>query len=253
MTRETLEEKVRRLEKMAQQAQDVQEIQNVMSRHCFLDASDQTRLQVDEVWAHKAPDVCTAHSQIRSVGLDSLYQLADMHDKMAEDHIDQVHKLFPEIPKENRDLVGWMKMHTLCSPYIIVAGDGQTAKGTWESPGFATMPMNGKLQAVWMWERFAADFIKEDSKWKLWHFNAMSQFNTPYEKSWVMSALELNVMGGPLNGPPGGGPELPALSPVRNEPYNPRKLCGPLSPNFPPQPVPYETFSETFSYGPESK
>lgn len=249
---ETLEQKVNRLEKLVQRTQDVQEIQNVMSRHCFLDASNQTRRQIEEVWTHKASDVCYAHGQVRTVGLKSLYEVADLHDRMAQAHIDEVHKLFPDIPKENRDLVGWMKMHTLCTPYIVVAGDGKTAKGTWESPGFATMPIDGKLQAVWMWERFAADFIKEDGKWKIWHFNAMSQFNTPYEKSWVTNALEPKAMGGSLmGGPPGGGSEPPALSPVRNEPFNPRKLCGTLSPNFPPQPEPYETFSETFSYGPE--
>jgi len=247
MTKETLTQKVARLEKMAQRTQDIQEIQNVMSRHCFLDGSNQTRRQVDEIWSHNEPDVCSAHSQIRAVGLESLYQLADMHDKFAQDHVEQIHQLFPDIPKDNRDLVGWMKMHALCTPYIVVAGDGQTAKGTWESPGFATMLVNGKLQAVWMWERFAADFIKENGLWKLWHFNAMSQFNTPYEKSWVTSAMEPQK---PMGPPPGTGPEQPARSPVRNEPYNPRKLCGPLTPHFPPQPVPYETFDETFSYGP---
>jgi hypothetical protein len=244
-----LEERIRKLEKMAQRSHDFQEIQNIMSRHCFLDSSDQTRLQIEELWAHKAPDVCSAHSQIRDVGLGSLYKGADIHDKVAQYHIEQMHKLFPDIPKENQELVGWMKMHTLCSPYIVVAGDGETAKGTWESPGFATMIMDGKLQAIWMWERFAVDFIKEDGKWKIWHFNALSQFTTPYEKSWVINSLEPKATG-PMGLHPDGGPESPTLYPVLNEPFNPKKLCGPLSRNFPRQPVPYETFSETFSYGP---
>jgi hypothetical protein len=249
MTDESLVEKVQKLEKMVQRAQDFQEIQNLMSRYCFLDASDQTRQQIEKLWAHKAPDVCSSHGQIRGIGLGSLYQGADLHDKVAQDHIEQMHRLYPDIPRENQELVGWMKMHSLCSPCIVVAGDGETAKGTWESPGFATMILDGKLEAVWMWERFAADFIKEDDEWKIWHFNAMSQFNTPYEKSWVTDALEFRTRG-PAGLRPGGGSEPPVLSPVFNEPYNPRKLCGPLTPNFPQQPVPYETFSETFSYGP---
>ena len=190
----------------------------------------------------------SAHGQIRETGLDSIYRIADFHEKMHQDHIEQINRLFPDIVKENKGkLVGWMKMHTLCTPYIIVAGDGKTAKGTWESPGFATMIREGRLQAVWMWERFAADFIKEDGEWKIWHLNALSQFNTPYEKSWVSDALEPKVMDqtfGNNDGPP-------ALSKADNKPYNPRQLCGPLTPNFPRQPVPYETFSETFSYGPD--
>jgi hypothetical protein len=250
MASETLEKKIQRLEKLAQRALDVQEIQNVMSRHTFLDASDQTRRQVDEVWEHKASDVCSVHNQVRDIGLKSIYGVADMHERMREDHIDKIHKMFPDIPKGNQELVGWMKMHALCTPYIVVAGDGKTAKGTWESPGFATMITDGKIQPLWMWERFAADFIKEDGKWKIWHFNALGQFSTNYDKSWVTVALEPRKPMAPF---PGAGPLPPARSPVRNIPYDPKKLCGPLSPDFPPQPVPYETFSETFTYGPESK
>jgi hypothetical protein len=250
MTVEQLEERVHQLEKELRIARDIQEIQNVMSRHSFLDASNQTHQQIKELWAQKAPDVCSFHSQVREIGPESLNKIADMHDKIAQDHIEQIHRLFPDIPKENQELAGWMKMHTLCSPCIVVAGDGKTAKGTWESPGFATMIKDGELQAVWMWERFAVDFIKEDGSWKIWHFNAMSQFTTPFEKSWVTSSQESGTMG-PRGLFPGHEPELPALSPVSNEPYNPRKLCGPLSPNFPVQPVPYETFGETFSYGPQ--
>ncbi len=56
--------------------------------------------------------------------------------------------------------------------------------------GFVTGIMGGKLQALWMWERFATDFIKENGKWKIWYFNGMIQFASPYEKSWVTCALK---------------------------------------------------------------
>jgi hypothetical protein len=182
------------------------------------------------------------------VGLETIiqYYCDNWENKARPKMLEQITGLFPDIPKiPENDLAGWMKMHTNCTPYIVVAGDGQTAKGTWESPGFITEIRNGKLQAIWIWERFATDFIKEDGKWKLWHFNALVQFMTPYEQSWVTSALEPSLEQ--------ERPEYfqePDIPMVRSELYNPRKLCGPLSPDFPRQPVPYETFSETFSYGP---
>jgi hypothetical protein len=248
MAAASLEEKVERLEKMVQRSQDVQEIQKVMSRHSFLDAIGANREQVMEIWAQTVPDVAFIQNHGMYVGLESIihYYCDLWENKARPERLEQITKLFPEIPKEKQyDLAGWMKMHTNCTPYIVVAGDGKTAKGTWESPGFITEIMNGKIQAAWIWERFAVDFIKEDGKWKIWHFNALVQFMTPYEKSWVTSALEPSIA---AHRP--AYYQEPDIPMARCQFYNPKELCGPLSPNFPKQPVPYETFSETFSYGP---
>jgi hypothetical protein len=173
------EERALHAEKMAQRALDVQEIQNAISRHSFLDAQGKNREQVMEIWAQKAPDVCfCVHNRTIYLGLENIihYYCDNWENKMRPARLEQITRLFPDIPKEKaNDLAGWMKMHTNCTPYIVVAGDGKTAKGTWESPGFVTDVGNGKMQALWMWERFAVDFIKEDGKWKIWHFNAAHQ------------------------------------------------------------------------------
>jgi len=256
MASESIEETINRLEKialraekMAQTARDVQEIQNVMSRHCFLDAQGKNREQVMEIWS-KAPDVCwIVHNTTVYKGLDSIiHHYCDNWEKVFRPRmLEQVTRMFPDIPKvEENALVGWMKMHTNCTPFIIVASDGKTAKGTWESPGFVTALENGEVKCLWMWERFAVDFIKEDGKWKIWHFNSMIQFATPYEKSWAQTAFESMVIKRRMD--MGGEPEPPSPR-IFNRTYNPKELCGPLTPDFPPQPVPYETFDETFSYG----
>ena len=249
MATESLEKKVARLEKMAQDSKDIQEIQNVMARHSFLDAIGANREQVMEIWAQTVPDVAFVQNHGMYVGLESIikYYCDNWEKKARPELYNNITRLFPDIPEtQENDLAGWMKMHTCCSPYILVAGDGKTAKGTWESPGFFSGLLGIKMQAMWCWERFATDFIKEDGKWKIWHFNALVQFITPYEKSWVANAMEPSLMG---EAQPSYY-EAPDIPMVVNEPYNPKKLCGPLSPNFPKQPVPYETFSETFSYGP---
>ena len=248
MAKESLEAKVERLEKMVQRAQDVQEIQNVMSRHSFLDAQGKNREQVMEIFAQTKPDVCCIfHNTTIYKGLDNIihYYCDNWEKKFRPRMLEQVTAMFPEVTKtKENEMVGYMKMHTNCTPYIVVAGDGKTAKGTWESPGFVTAIGDGKVNAMWMWERFAVDFIKENGKWKIWHFCAMIQMATPYEKSWAESAMEKREMKMDPN-----AEKEPAVPVIRNLAYDPRKLCGPCTPGFPEQPVPYETFSETFSYG----
>jgi len=242
---ESLEQKVARLEKALQRTQDVQEIQNVLSRHCFLDAQGLNREQVKEIWSQTMPDVSFIQNDAAMIGLNQIthYYCDNWEQKLKPDYQRKIATLFPDISKEKAAaLAGWMKMHTNCSPYIIVAGDGKTAKGTWESPGFVTDFVGKTLGAMWIWERFALDFIKEQGKWKIWHFNALVQFMTPYEKSWVTSAMDHEPIPERDHGA--------AVEPQRNFSYDPEIPCGSLSPNFPKQPVPYETFNETFSYGP---
>jgi hypothetical protein len=58
-----------------------------------------------------------------------------------------------------------MIMHTLTTPIIEVAGDGKTAKGMWYSPGQVTeVGQDGKPMAMWMWEKYGADF---ERRWQV--------------------------------------------------------------------------------------
>lgn len=244
MAEESLEERIQRVEKMAQRALDVQEIQNVMSRHSIYDAAGMNREQLRDIWAQKAPDVSFGQNHGLYVGMEAItkYYCDLWEQKLRPERFEQMTQLFPEIDKDKKnDLAGFMKMHTNATPIIEVAGDRKTAKGLWESPGFVTEIMDGKLQAFWIWERLAVDFLNEDGKWKIWHFNGFVHFMTPYEKSWVESSLERRLS----KMHPGYG--FPPNKPVvRHEAYSPTRVQG----FFPRPPEPYETWEETFSYGP---
>ena len=237
------EERALRAERMAQRALDVQEIQNVMSRHSAYDAAGMNREQIKAIWAQKAPDVSFGQNHGLYVGLEAItkYYCDLWEQKLRPERLEQMTKLFPQIKKvKENELAGFMKMHTNATPIIEVAGDGKTAKGLWESPGFITEIMDGRLQAIWIWERLAVDFIKEDGKWKIWHFNGFVHMMTPYEKSWVTSSIEPRLQ------PTAAGYGFPPTHPaVRHEPYSPTRVQK----FFPRPPEPYETFSETFSYG----
>jgi hypothetical protein len=261
-----LKAEIERVEKLAQRALDVQEVQNVWSRHSSYDAAGMNREQIREIWAQNQPDVAFIQNTEMRIGLDNIVAYyCDMWDETRKTRLQAIRKLFPEIPDDPKyDLTGWMKMHTNTTPNIQIAGDGQTAKGSWESPGFITELTGDNFMAAWIWERFFVDFIKEDGKWKIWHANLLVQFMTPFEKSWVESSMaQVKATAG---GAPGGAvvdrggavgvggmpaAAAAAKTELRNQSYAVNRLSGLLSENIPKQPEPYYTFSETFSYGPD--
>jgi hypothetical protein len=261
-----LKAEIERVEKLAQRALDVQEVQNVWSRHSSYDAAGMNREQIREIWAQNQPDVAFIQNTEMRIGLDNIVAYyCDMWDETRKTRLQAIRKLFPEIPDDPKyDLTGWMKMHTNTTPNIQIAGDGQTAKGSWESPGFITELTGDNFMAAWIWERFFVDFIKEDGKWRIWHANLLVQFMTPFEKSWVESSMaQVKATAG---GAPGGAvvdrggavgvggmpaAAAAAKTELRNQSYAVNRLSGLLSENIPKQPEPYYTFSETFSYGPD--
>jgi len=56
-----------------------------------------------------------------------------------------------------------LRLQALTTPVIEVAGDGETARAVWISPG-----MEGTEPA---WIKFGCDFRKQDEEWKIWHLH----------------------------------------------------------------------------------
>jgi len=74
--------------------------------------------------------------------------------------------------------------HAIC-PVIEIAKDGQTARGTWFSPGIMGMaPINVQ---TWNWGKYDCKFIKENGEWKIWQFKWHRTFEAEYEKGWLHS------------------------------------------------------------------
>ena len=104
-----------------------------------------------------------------------------------------------------------------------------------------TFPAGGKLIPSWHWDRYAVDFAKEGGGWKIWHMWVGTDFSTPYETSWVdnfLSGAKIDLRSVP------GFPEPNAPSQLAYSGYS----AFERAPYVPPTPVPYRTFSETFSY-----
>jgi hypothetical protein len=233
--------------KRLQKAKDILEIQNVMSMHEYYHGAGKHQEELDAIWAQHAADVAFEEAAVhgRYVGLEAVRGFnVEFFGRFFKLMLEEARKIFPQLKDEPEDELpfGVQILHTLTTPVIEVAEDGETAKGVWLSPGHVTFPMNGRLQAYWHWDRYAVDFIKEEGKWKIWHLFVGKDFTTPYEKSWVNSVLDSESPPQLEEAP--GFPKPNAKSLHSYSEYSPFKVAE----YKPRPPEPYRTFSETFSY-----
>jgi len=264
------------LQKQIQRLSDMTEIQKVMSKHAFYYSSGQHRRELKECWAMNMSDVSFGQDEGTWVGPESINKsYGDYFDYMRTRDLAALNKLHPEVAntKENWG-AGTSMFHSLTTPIIEVAGDGKTAKAIWYSPGYVSQTPGGVPDSMWMWERYGVDFIKVDGAWKIWHLRIYTDFSSPR-----------TTMGGGGSGAPagqaqgaGGAPagqaqgtavegQAPTGSPIggmdSNKPAmqagpddedasNPQSRQFKVPKEVPKMPEPYQTFSETFSYGPSS-
>lgn len=231
--------------KRLQRAQDYCDIQNVFALHEYY--HHLPSVEVEMIFAKKQKDVSFGQNWGVWVGLDHVkaYYKSSSKEELQK-RLDTIRKYNPDIPNDIKYAnAGSGMFHMLTTPIIEVAEDGQTAKGMWYTPAASNSfnEREKKWQAGWMYEKYAVDFIKEDGKWKIWHFNVFCDFGCTFEKSWVDAAEEERLnprppMEMPINVPP----DLPG--PGFKE-YSTRRVW-----QLPKPPEPYRTFSETFSYGP---
>lgn len=226
-TNETLQKKLDRLDA-------VHEIQNLMGRYVWMHEVQKDPEFIDTMFAKNNPDVSweVAHMGLYR-GSEAVREILKQHG-----------------PKGGSIAPGTLFIHTLTTPVIEIAEDGQTAKGVWKSPGTETItdPATGKLRGMWAWTKYACDFIKEDGKWKILHYHVYRIFMTPadmnytdeYESKFMSKAMTVSPAGG-------GAAQVSSLK-------EPTTYDNPFTTKYVPElvpapPEPYRTFSETFTYG----
>jgi hypothetical protein len=211
------------LEQKVQLVLDIYEIQNVMGKFSYQEMADNHEGMV-ELFANKTlgvkvqlgPGVWEGVGGIRKLYLGRYRRISEA------------------------SRIGRMNIHTLTTPVIEVAKDGKTAKGLWISPGIVTGGFEGEPKAFWTWAKYAADFVKEDGKWKIWHLVPCILFYTPYDKSWVEAAP-------PVGQPASGADEFAADR--ETVPYQTMySLTGEAQNSAPPLPEQYDTWDNSMSY-----
>jgi len=137
---------------------------------------------------------------------------------------------------------GEMHVHTLATPIIVVAGDGQTAKATFDSPGLETLSgATHKPDARMGWCRYGVDLMKTPQGWKIWHMHVYGIIFSPFTRSWVDAP---GFPPKPKSTDVGG--EWPAFTRPQSDVWI--YTGKDIPPLLPRPPEPYRTFSETFSY-----
>lgn len=131
----------------------------------------------------------------------------------------------------------FVAIHDLDTEIIEVAGDCQTAKGAWISPGHETFPSReqpGTMEPQWCWGRYGVDFILENGVWKFWHMELAPLFKCPYDKAWT-DMEDTTVHGNPNS----------KAKPISDVYSFSRDVLAPAG--HPEPPLPYQTFSDVGS------
>lgn len=232
-------------------AAEVHQIQNLMSRRAYYHSIGQNEREL-ALWAKKHP-IRWAQNQGCWIGMASLKAYYDDTNRaMQKNDLERLSRANPAIRNvpENRG-IGTTVLHTLTTPIIEIARDGQTAKGVWYTPGAILTTQDGKTPTgLWIWERYGVDFIKEDGRWAFLHVQVNTDFMNPMGQPLQPQMDAAAAMGneGGSGGPgPGAaglkipGPDVPK---VLYEAYAPTRVPA-LSPALP---EPYTTLSQTFEY-----
>jgi hypothetical protein len=232
---------------------DSQDIQSVMSRHAWYYSAGQHQRELTELWAIDQNDVSFGTNAGYWVGYKSIkYAYVDWFKIQSAKDLAYLSKKHPEVKNVPENvLAGTSMMHTITTPLVVVADDGKTAKALFYSPGQVSQTPLGNPDANWMWERYAVDFIKQDGKWKIWHFNVFTDFSVVPGGDWTKPQPAAAIVLQPGEVLPWEDPNAPQFDiPMKvYDGYAVTTVRG----EKPLIPVPYRTFSETFSYGPPKR
>lgn len=230
-----------------QRVYDVYLIKNVMARHAYYHAYDMHEREIDEIWVSKPENMKTAsfgQNWGYQVGLELIRRnYVALNDVNRMNDLHALRGKHPEIEyKSDNRATGSMLMHCLTTPYIEIAEDGDTAQGMWYSPGQVTFAKPDGTDAMYMFERYGADFISEDGEWKLWHLFIGTDF---------MHLPGADIRSVPVDAPPfdlnDENEETNITLSYGFEAYTSRYNWR----GYPAIPKPYRTFPEAVSNGPE--
>jgi hypothetical protein len=246
------------------------EVQNTFSKHCYYHAASRHVDELNDIWVNEdGPYAATASWTSNSGIIEGMSQIRKFYGDNLSGHLKMLlartSKIIPEIKNVPENLgVGFnYEMNFLTTPVIEIAGDGKTAKALWYSPGVnmvGSVMEEGQtsMRGEWRMTKYGVDFVKEDTRWKIWHISICLDNAPPgwsYKNEQAVHEPPDNTdavthAGSSHNGKTDGHPSS-ATSGISIKPnQHPYKTWSPVSAQKikPELPAPYYTFSETFSY-----
>ena len=221
---------------------DGEDVKSLMNRRVFLQTADLREEELRTMWVQE-PE----HQKTASYGSNWGYYVG--MDEIRKYYVDSHAAALEEQKKANGAAevnTGNMYAHPLTTGLVELAEDGETAKGLWYSIGNEAMAQaDGTARVQWMLGKVAADFIREEDGWKIWH---------------LVISTDVDCQAGHDYGeyPVYEDWSADSTNPVRREFGRPtvEMLTHDVTfnwwDNYPPMPPKnYKTFTDDISYGPE--
>ena len=228
--------------------EDQRDLKNLMGKICFTILLKQEDRMVEQFWSRRE-DICLGRNNGWYAGRNAVRGYYDAIYAHTAYYTDFMKKAFPErmgkLTEEEQFGAGSMDVRPMSTSVIEIAADGATAKGIWYSRGtYNDVTPQGPL-SWWELAVYACDFIREDGEWKVWHMQNLTDVHALNGRSWGVKDPE------PFPDLPEFAGAKPFAEPAPNRPETLYTAYYPGRPfqKLPEPPVPYETFSETFSYG----
>jgi hypothetical protein len=235
-------------EQLARKWQDKFDVKNIMSKYASSFLMKREKDIYDICFCKGEHEPTLSFNNGTYVGEDAIRKYFDAVDANTQIKSKLVQKLFPEFlaHRSDRDIhgVGESTVFPIVAGVVEIADDGKTAKGSWLCFGAdISIGTDGPVHR-WQYGTMAADFIKENGYWRIWHLIHVIDLDTPGGSNW---AKEPKVYA-----------DLPEFEELRGlslpTPTVPAELHESFSvgrpfTRMPLPPEPYVTFADTFSYG----
>ncbi len=170
-------------EERIQRVWEVERIKDLMSRRSFYIANDDRRGELNDFWVAEPEHRTTASLGSNwgyYVGMDSISNYYVVrHGERMKAALEEYCRANPGVENNEQNLgYGCMISRPLNTPLVVLSGDGQTAKGIWYSIGQESIARGGReADCRWFNGKIAADFVKENGEWKIWHLVDSNDFS----------------------------------------------------------------------------
>ncbi len=226
---------------------DMEAVKTLVYKRCYYNANDWREKEINELWVSDEAFKATAAMGKNIgwyVGMDQIkaYYL----DKHAEDlkaRLKAMSEALPEIEDIPENLgIGCLTNRPATTGLVEIAEDGKTAKGLFYAIAHETFAnADGTATAIWVPEKQAYDFVKEDGEWKIWHLVQAVDCVCPAGDDFEETSPVVDYSKDPIM-IEFGEPTVKCLT--HDASFN-------WWDDYPPRPFPYETWSDDISYGPE--
>lgn len=236
----SLEEQVGRWEDQ----RDIKNLMGIYVNHIIMNMDAEI---FDALWSSR-DDVCYGDNDGWYVGPDAVrgyYQAVRARNALVAELLQR--KFPQEIGQRTAEEnfgIGTFRDFPVACPVIEVAGDRETAKGLWYCWGSQAQVLSCGPTASWTWGYYAADFVREGNRWKIWHLQITNDVDARCGTDWGQPAQPLS--------------ELPEFAPLKDFTMPAYSMARPNRVQYsgrrpltgsPRIPEPYHTFADTFSYG----